>query len=787
MDPVVLFFATAVGWFSMICLRIAALIYQFVTFPSTFGKTTNISLQDLSKLAKSNGADLPSFNIVIPAYQESLVIDGTLERIAALNYPHTHFDAWVVTYQDEQPVPGQDSTYHTAKQAAVRINGLAGRELVKTLSVPAGFDGQFPGELDASEKFVGKPRGLNFALRTIHQTIERDERSLFVGKMVRLGNTAAVDAALEAIAEALRIGPDALDATVGNCLVPDRSTFVGPCTLSSQVRRVQELWTQSRDLLGSDHSAVRNLSGYMDREAPRFFLQREPSGTDELSVLKDRCFLHEIMQEVESEDCELLAERSRDIEARLVRERPQLAHDINMVRQGDELFQLCRQVNSRWMAVYDADADAPVDVFRHLAARILTDPEVMGFQGPVSPIANYDEVHPLCKLGGLWMGFWHSTGYPRLLSRESWAHVLAGTNWCLRIDGFWKSDRLVRSGVYQESERALTLSFDPRQLTEDLEVAVRIFDKWEFNAQWQPYVEFEQVPASPQAMIVQRRRWTLGTLQTVSFMLRSRIPITQKLKYGLLPLDIVFSGSGPIVTVFLWVLIYTGDLISSPVLIAWSIVLTFGNIVYVLPYLLAHERFVMGSRRSAGLTYAMKVSEPLSRKVQARIRSGAVSHQEADLLREIAEILEIGQKPGGFIRRYLAERCVEDPADATAPALVAVTPSSIRETDVVGMFETYADLSEQSNVAVSPKASPDTDLLTELENFRSAIEKSAGVGPWRVKRRQERRQIWLWAFVYLFWQLIPYYSGLLNWLTGRNSNTWVKTPRTKKNSLATPD
>ena len=59
------------------------------------------------------------------------------------------------------------------------------------------------------------------------------------------------------------------------------------------------------------------------------------------------------------------------------------------------------------MMVYDADADAPVDVLRHLSARIMADPCVMGFQGPVAPVLNYDEVHPLSRMAGLWLGFWH--------------------------------------------------------------------------------------------------------------------------------------------------------------------------------------------------------------------------------------------------------------------------------------------------------------------------------------------------------------------------------------------
>ena len=45
-------------------------------------------------------------------------------------------------------------------------------------------------------------------------------------------------------------------------------------------------------------------------------------------------------------------------------------------------------MNSRWVLVYDADADAPLDVMRHLAGRIMAEPDVMGFQGPVALLLN---------------------------------------------------------------------------------------------------------------------------------------------------------------------------------------------------------------------------------------------------------------------------------------------------------------------------------------------------------------------------------------------------------------
>jgi len=791
MDFVVVFFAVAVAWFTFICLRIAVFIYQFLIFPKTFGQTTNVSLQDLSDLADSHDEDLPGFKIVIPAYQESLVIDGTLRKLADLNYPRTHFDVLVVTYEDEPVEPGSESTFDVAKRVEAEINGEAGRQLIKILSVPAGFDGNFPGNLKAKDRFIGKPRGLNFALRRIHEDTEIDERSFYVGKMARLGHLDALEKALVETDAALHNSPQALEAAATRYFDPNSPDFVGRCVLSTQLWHAFEVLNNASKDSGGDTPAERLIAAYIAQQAPQFFLtfaQRNKSQTSDafakLSVMEDRRFLYYTMRAVEAEGRRKLQAASIRIEARLEQERPILKAAIDKATDGAEVYQLARRINSRWMAAYDADADVPAELFRHLGARILTTPDVMGFQGPVSPVANYEAVHPLCKLGGLWMGFWHSTGYPRLMSKPKWAHVLAGTNWCFRIDGIKSDGRLVTSAPYDEAKRRFILTFDPRQLTEDLEVAVRVFDKWKVNAEWHPFVEFEQVPATPKAMVAQRRRWTLGTLQTIAYMTRSNLPMAQKLKYSLLPLDIVVSGTGPIVTVALWILIYTGGLISSPILIAWSIFLTFGNVVYVLPYLLAHERFVLGFRRAAGADYLTKQGRSLSQEIVKHLSNGEISKKDAAVLRDISTLLQAGQKPNGFITRYQKERSLDEGlGSGNAMRLGQNTPTALFRNDLPELAGTYARLVDQSYVAISAQADAAPDLSRKLAALKNAVEKAGATGPWRIQRRKERRQIWLWALVYLFYQLIPYYSGLFHWLSFRKETDWVKTPRTRKSNL----
>lgn len=777
MSGLELFFYAAVAWFSFIILRIAVLIWRFLVFPRGYGRIENVSLAELSRIAEDRREDLPTFRIVVPAWQESLVIDGTLRRIAAQTYPRTHFEVSIVTYCDE-PVPaGEESTYAVARRTADALNANAGRAFIEVLTVPPDFDGSFPGEFGAAERHIGKSRGLNFALRHIHLRNEREERALFLDRMDKSGHSDRVEAIVRALeADAASASAETLANLVA--VLCD----LAPCTRSRQLERLLACHATLAERTDIGDACLADLGDFIAEEAPRFFLEpapREAGGVPpRLRVMPDRVFLHDAMLAVEQLSPAELAAIAGPLETHLATARPHLWRRIEAARDGHALYQLVRRIGTRWMAVYDADADPPVDLLRHLAVRSLEDPSVMGFQGPVSPVANYADVHPLCQLGGLWMGFWHTTGYPRLMSNARWAHVLAGTNWCLRIEGMVEGDALVNASVYDETKRRFLLSFDPQQLTEDLEVAVRVFSEWRVNAQWHPLVEFEQVPAEPRAMIVQRRRWTLGTLQTLPVILRGRLPLMQKLKYALLPLDIVFSGSGPIVTILLWILVYGADMLNNPVLLTWSIVLTFGNLVYVIPYLLAHERFVMTYRRAEGVDHLLTHGPALAEDLRERLDTEVTGEEEAREARAIAALLEMGRAPGGFLRRAAAERAVEPAGDEAPPALVAATPNRL---DV----DRFDDLSDRFGRLVArlsdhPPSTPDPKLAGSLAQLRNALEKAANRGPWRRRRRRERRRIWLWAFVYLFWQLIPYYGGLFVWLFGRRTREWVKTPRTRK-------
>lgn len=790
MDINLLLYGAVAALFTYSCFSITARVYQFATFPRTFGAIANISLMDLSRLADETQDELPSFKIVVPAYQEALVIEATLGRLSSLNYPRSHLEIYVVTYEDEPASKTLESTFEVVRRTAAKINTVAGRDLVRHLYVPLDFKGYFPESLDSAERHIGKARGLNFALKTIHEENELDERSYYIGAMNRAGHLAGLD---EAIVATARVADDvqSFAVNVAAFFDPTSADYVGPASLSLQLGNILDL-IHNATAHESDHEcAVQILHAYIEAEAPRFFMQLQFGGDQamELAIMPGRQFLYEIMRAVETESLPSLALRfqSRDIE--LARDRPRLHRALAQTRNGEDLFQLTRQINSRWMAVYDADADAPLDLFRHLAARIMTEPSTMGFQGPVAAVANFDAVHPLCKLAGLWMAFCHATSYPRLISRQSWAHPLAGTNWCFRIEGFERDGRTMRTPPYNEAQRRFILSFDPKQLTEDLEAGIRMFSDWRVNADWHPYLEMEQTPPTPRALIAQWTRWTQGTLQTLSYVLHGRLSRTQKVRLALLPLEVMASGAGPVITIALWAVVLFGELTTDPLLVPLTLLLTFANLFYVLPFLAAFYRFRAIALRAKAVDMLRADGPTLVNELENRRHNEALGQEKVRLLRQIAEQLEAGIAPGGFISAYLATRCLEDEnrdcrtADHHATCfadLEDMTPNILRRGDLENLVAAFQHLAHQELSAILADGPELNDLTSRLSALHDAL--TAGAGD-RAARRRDYLNLFVWAIPFLLFQLIPYYRGFVRWAAGSRGTHWDKTPRTRKDAI----
>jgi len=798
-------YSLAIAWFSYTVFRMIVLLYQFKTFPKTYGSMPKLSLCDLVEMSTSSQKDMPGFKIVIPAYQEVEVIEGTIRRLARMNYPLTHFQVYIATYEDEPVAEGAVSTTNVVQRIAREINAEVSHELIKSVVVPERYNGFFPGKFSAGERHIGKSRGLNYTLRSIHEEIERDERSFYLGQMCKCGGFDRTHGIIQQLIQQI-MNMNSVVKLLNQHFCPGSKQYIGSLALSSQL----ETLISAANLLFAksnlDKESIGILSRYIMVEAPRFFLDVDFTNKlseDEIPKLEfcanqEKSFLYEVMKSVEQEDRDQLEEFADNRKNAITQTMPYLSREIAEARDGEEIFQAARKLNSRWLMVYDADADAPADLMRYLAGRILSAPEVMGFQGPVAPVLNYDDVHPLCKLGGLWMAFWHAASYPRLMNNKDWAHPLAGTNWCFRIEGIEQDDTLIRECAYEENKRRFLLSFDPRQLTEDLEAGIRFFNDWSINAEWHPVLELEQVPPTPKGLVVQRTRWTLGTLQTIHYILNSRIPMLQKLRFAVHPIEIMVNGSGPVISISLLVALLSGLLVVEPIFAWWAVILTFGNLVYVISFEAVFERYYGIRQRIITMDYFYQHTASLIREIERN--SGTCTTRELALIDKIIRLLKDAQKKNGFAAIYYASRCVDDEVTclqngekaAYYDFLLEKSPTKVHSKDLMNMTLTLQQLQEtirknqnipgENILSTSGNAlTEDGVLLEQLTEFHDILQYSVKMvkRKWIPRWTKLHKEILIWTFPYIFFQLIPYFKGLYKWLRGERIG-WHKTPRTPK-------
>ena len=166
---------------------------------------------------------------------------------------------------------------------------------------------------------------------------------------------------------------------------------------------------------------------------------------------------------------------------------------------------------------YDAESRPEKDALLYVAARwVMTRGKQKLWQGPVFQVRNFFQLGAMSKLVALYQALSHEWNYPLLMRSLPF---LGGTN--------------------LHMERKLLISvggYDPKALSEDLELGVRIYMETEEWPEYIPIVSTEQTPARYRAYFRQRLRWGSGHLQVydklqnaVEYPERLRLPILHKL------------------------------------------------------------------------------------------------------------------------------------------------------------------------------------------------------------------------------------------------------------------
>ncbi len=131
-------------------------------------KHLNLNIEWLKNLALQKNKEIPTITIIIPAKDENEIIASTIDRFMSLNYPKEKLHLLLVLDDKELLIKPYDETTHcVVEQKKNYYNKLYNLEIIKYVSVPVGFDGNYNGIVLNKPVNSTKPRALNWALKFI--------------------------------------------------------------------------------------------------------------------------------------------------------------------------------------------------------------------------------------------------------------------------------------------------------------------------------------------------------------------------------------------------------------------------------------------------------------------------------------------------------------------------------------------------------------------------------------------------------------------------------------------
>jgi cellulose synthase/poly-beta-1,6-N-acetylglucosamine synthase-like glycosyltransferase len=106
------------------------------------------------------------YSILIPARNESAVIQKTLEKMCEIRFPHQYFDIYVITDAKEKLSENLTTTYEKVRQF-IKEHALDSIPSIHLLEVPLGYDGKLFGTDHPYAITSTKGRALNYCISQI--------------------------------------------------------------------------------------------------------------------------------------------------------------------------------------------------------------------------------------------------------------------------------------------------------------------------------------------------------------------------------------------------------------------------------------------------------------------------------------------------------------------------------------------------------------------------------------------------------------------------------------------
>ncbi|MDA8597075.1 DUF2334 domain-containing protein [Candidatus Pacebacteria bacterium] len=138
-------------------------LYKYVRQVKGFSLTT----EKLMKETQARGRELPHIGLLVPARNEGLVIGNTIRRVAALEYPKSCLQVYIIVDERELDDDVPETTKSVARRAIAEVHEEHQQNFVQVIEVPKWYGGIYG---DRKESFgrSTKGRALNYALEHIN-------------------------------------------------------------------------------------------------------------------------------------------------------------------------------------------------------------------------------------------------------------------------------------------------------------------------------------------------------------------------------------------------------------------------------------------------------------------------------------------------------------------------------------------------------------------------------------------------------------------------------------------
>ncbi len=525
--PQILYLVAVAAYLGMFVLFLRLLVWKRYADRNYWRRRPNLSLPLLTERARQAGRDLPFFSVLVPARNESDVIECTVDHLARLDYPVDRYEVMVITDAKEARTADQlrPQTVQTAAgflSAAMDGGGTAASPLAPVaeglvLGLLARLAMEGGHEIRRRYAAPTKPGALQElapaaarylvweGARRLWQARGKPDRAALERMLRRRVPTAGLPELEAAYAALLSHAIPAVAALACLRADPDRRRLLG--RLVSHAAQAQSSLT--REIL---------------------YGMSEALATDVLQRLRNlyqagdlQTALEQTYREVYPTTQDILAAKIREFTGRT--DRPRLVHvDVPYdfdghyggrclgyevpSTKGRALNRGLSQINpaTEWCGFYDAESRPDPRVLQYVAWRWLEDttgtaawrpPRVVGpariFQGPVFQVRNFYEMGPFCKIASLYQAVAHDWYLPALFKRLPF---VGGTN------------LFVEAGLLRQIG-----GYDHNSLTEDLELGTRAFLEANAWPEYLPYPSSEQTPPTFSGFYRQRLRWATGHLQ----------------------------------------------------------------------------------------------------------------------------------------------------------------------------------------------------------------------------------------------------------------------------------